>query len=292
MKGILLAGGSGTRLYPATQVVSKQLLPVGDKPMVYYPLSVLLQAGIREVLVISTPRDLPMYAELLGTGEQFGMKLSYKVQPKPEGLAQAYLLAEEFLDGSPSCLILGDNVFYGQGMAEEMKAAAKLKEGGIIFGYHVSDPERYGVVEFNSDGKVISIEEKPAKPKSHTAVVGIYFFDGHAPAIAKKVKPSARGELEITEVQSHYLKKGQLSVRQLGRGVAWLDTGTYESWLDASNFIITIQKRQGLQVGCLEEIAFEQGFITVDQVREQGHKIAKTAYGQYLLDLADGKLAR
>jgi glucose-1-phosphate thymidylyltransferase len=290
MKGILLAGGSATRLYPATQVISKQLLPVGDKPMVYYPLSVLLQAGIREVLVISTPRDLPMYEELLGTGEQFGMKLSYKVQPKPEGLAQAYLLAEEFLDGSPSCLILGDNVFYGQGMAEEMKEAAKLKEGGIIFGYHVSDPERYGVVEFNDDGKVISIEEKPLKPKSHTAIVGIYFFDGTAPEVAKKVKASARGELEITEVQNHYLKKGQLSVRKLGRGVAWLDTGTYESWLDASNFIITLQKRQGLQVGCLEEIAFEQGFITAAQVREQGEKIAKTEYGKYLLDLADGKL--
>jgi glucose-1-phosphate thymidylyltransferase len=290
MKGILLAGGSATRLYPATQVISKQLLPVGDKPMVYYPLAVLLQAGIREVAIISTPRDLPMYEQLLGSGEAFGMKLSYIEQPKAEGLAQAYILAEEFLAGEASCLILGDNVFYGQGLAEEMQAATKLKEGGIIFGYHVSDPERYGVVEFSDDGKVISIEEKPAKPKSNTAIVGIYFFDGNAPSIAKKVKPSARGELEITEVQNHYLRKGNLSVHKLSRGVAWLDTGTYESWLDASNFIVTIQKRQGLQVGCLEEIAFEKGYITVEQVRERGHGIGKTEYGKYLLNLANGKL--
>jgi glucose-1-phosphate thymidylyltransferase len=290
MKGILLAGGSATRLYPATQVVSKQLLPVGDKPMVYYPLSVLLQAGIRDILVISTPRDLPQYMELLGDGSQFGLNLQYKVQPKPEGLAQAFILAEDFINGEPCCLILGDNVFYGEGLAEEMRQATKLKEGGIIFGYRVSDPERYGVVEFDDQGKVLSIEEKPEHPKSHYAIPGIYFFDGSVAEIAKQVKPSPRGELEITEVHNAYLRKGELTVRLLGRGVAWLDTGTYESWLEASNFIVTIQKRQGLQVGCLEEIAYQLGYITSDQVREQGKKIGKTDYGKYLLDLADGKL--
>jgi glucose-1-phosphate thymidylyltransferase len=290
MKGILLAGGSGTRLYPATQVVSKQLLPVGDKPMVYYPLSVLLQAGIQEVLVISTQRDLPQYVELLGDGGQFGMRLQYKVQPKPEGLAQAFILAEDFLDGEPCCLVLGDNVFYGEGLVKEVEHAAKLTKGGVIFGYRVSDPERYGVVEFDDSGKVLSIEEKPEHPNSHFAIPGIYFFDGEVAKIAKKVKPSLRGELEITEVQNAYLKRGDLTVRLIGRGVAWLDTGTYESWLDASNFIITIQKRQGLQVGCLEEIAYEKGFITADQVRERGEKIGKTEYGKYLVDLADGKL--
>jgi glucose-1-phosphate thymidylyltransferase len=290
MKGILLAGGSATRLYPATQVVSKQLLPVGDKPMVYYPLSVLLQPGIRDILVISTPRDLPQYMELLGDGSQFGLNLQYKVQPKPEGLAQAFILAEDFINGEPCCLILGDNVFYGEGLAEEMRQATKLKEGGIIFGYRVSDPERYGVVEFDDQGKVLSIEEKPEHPKSHYAIPGIYFFDGSVAEIAKQVKPSPRGELEITEVHNAYLRKGELTVRLLGRGVAWLDTGTYESWLEASNFIVTIQKRQGLQVGCLEEIAYQLGYITSDQVREQGKKIGKTDYGKYLLDLADGKL--
>ncbi|HSI20850.1 MAG TPA: glucose-1-phosphate thymidylyltransferase RfbA [Verrucomicrobiae bacterium] len=290
MKGILLAGGSGTRLYPATQVISKQLLPVGDKPMVYYPLSVLLQAGIQEVLVISTPRDLPTYQELLGDGSQFGMRLEYKEQPKPEGLAQAYLLAEEFLAGGPSCLILGDNVFYGDGLEEEVQEAAKLEKGGVIFGYRVSDPERYGVVEFDDKGNVLSIEEKPKHPKSHFALVGIYFFDGRAVQAAKEAKPSARGELEITEIQNWYLREGTLAVRRLDRGIAWLDTGTYESWLDASNFIMTIQKRQGLQVGCLEEIAYKKGFITAGQVKEQGEKISKTAYGEYLLDLASGKL--
>ncbi len=285
MKGILLAGGSATRLYPATQVISKQLLPVGDKPMVYYPLSVLLQAGIREVLVISTPRDLPLYQELLGNGSQFGMKLSYMEQPKPEGLAQAFILGEAFLAGEPCCLILGDNVFYGQGLAEEMQKATLLTKGGVVFGYRVSDPERYGVVEFNKAGKVVSIEEKPDKPKSHFAIVGIYFFDGGVANVAKKVKPSARGELEITEVQNHYLRQGTLRVHLLERGVAWLDTGTYESWLDASNFIMTLQKRQGLQVGCLEEIAFEKGYISAEQVHAQGQKIGKTAYGKYLIEL-------
>jgi glucose-1-phosphate thymidylyltransferase len=290
MKGILLAGGSGTRLHPATQVVSKQLLPVGDKPMVYYPLSVLLQAGITEVLVISTPRDLPQYMELLGDGSAFGMKLQFAVQPEPKGLCQAFLIGEEFLAGEPVCLILGDNVFYGTDLEKEVTAATKLEKGGLIFGYRVGDPERYGVVGFDAAGKVTSIEEKPEHPKSHYAVPGIYFFDGRAAELARQAKPSARGELEITEIQNAYLEEGTLTVRRLGRGVAWLDTGTYESWLDASNFIMTIQARQGLQVGCLEEIAFLRGLITEEQVRARGRAIGKTSYGRYLIDLADGKL--
>lgn len=290
MKGIILAGGSGTRLYPATQVISKQLLPVGDKPMIYYPLATLLGAGIQDVLIISTPRDLPLYRDLLGDGAQFGMNLSYKEQPTPNGLAQAYVLAEAFIDGKPNCLVLGDNVFYGESFSEDVRQAATLTEGGIIFGYRVSDPERYGVVEFDQQGNVLSIEEKPKKPKSHFAIPGLYFYDGDVAAVAKAAKPSARGEYEITEVHNAYLKAGKLKVQLLGRGLAWLDTGTYESWLDASNFIMTIQHRQGLQVACLEEIAFEQGFITADQVRERGEQIEKTAYGRYLLDLAEGKL--
>jgi len=285
MKGIILAGGSATRLYPATQVISKQLLPVGDKPMIYYPLSVLLSAGIREVLLISTPRDLPSYEALLGDGKNFGLSISYKVQPKPEGLAQAFILGEEFLAGDSCCLILGDNVFYGQGLAEIVEEAAKLEKGGIVFGYRVKDPERYGVVEFDESGKVVSIEEKPAQPKSHYAIPGLYFFDSGVSAIAKGVQPSARGEVEITEVHNAYLREGTLSVRMIPQGIAWLDTGTYESLLDASNFINTIQKRQGLQVGCLEEIAYQKGFITKEQVLEQATKMAKTDYGAYLKSL-------
>ena len=285
MKGIVLAGGSGTRLYPATKVISKQLLPVADKPMIYYPLSLFLQAGIREVLLISTPRDLPQYEELLGDGRAFGMQLSYMVQPTPGGLAQAFTLGEEFLAGEPCCLILGDNVFYGQSLTDEMREATKLTEGGIIFGYQVKDPERYGVVEFSEDDTVLSIEEKPAHPKSHYAIPGLYFFDGNVVEAAKAAQPSARGEIEITEVHNYYLRQGKLKVKRLGRGVAWLDTCTYESLLEASNFINTIQNRQGLQVACLEEIAYEQGFITADMVRARAEEIGKTEYGKYLANL-------
>jgi glucose-1-phosphate thymidylyltransferase len=291
MKGVILAGGSATRLYPATQVISKQLLPVGDKPMIYYPLAILLQAGICDVLIISTPRDLPLYEELLGDGHQFGMNFSYKVQPTPNGLAQAYLLAEEFIDGKPNCLMLGDNVFYGPAFDRQVAKGAELTDGGIIFGYRVSDPERYGVVEFDTEGNVLSIQEKPRKPKSHYAIPGIYFYDGDVAAAAKHAKPSERGEYEITEIHNAYLRAGKLKVQLIDRGVAWLDTGTYESWLDGSNFIMTLQHRQGLQVACLEAIAYEKGLITREQVRVQGEKIGKTAYGRYLIDLAEGNLS-
>lgn len=287
MKGIVLAGGSGTRLYPATQVVSKQLLPIGDKPMIYYPLSMLLWAGIQDVLLISTPRDLPLYAELLGDGSQFGLNLQYKIQPEPNGLAHAYILGEEFIDGKPNCMILGDNVFYGDAFYNEVATAANLTDGGEIFGYQVKDPERYGVVEFDKEGNVVSIEEKPEKPKSHYAITGLYFYDGDVAAAAKAGIPSARGELEITEVHNAYLKAGKLKVRLIKRGAAWLDTGTYESLIDASNFVMTLQNRQGLQLACLEEIAFNKGFITAEQVREQGHRMGKTAYGKYLLEIAE-----
>jgi len=290
MKGLILAGGSGTRLYPATQVVSKQLLPVADKPMIYYPLSTLLKAGIQDVLLISTPRDLPLYAELLGDGSQFGLNLEYKVQPEPNGLAHAYILGESFIDNQPNCLILGDNIFYGETFDTQIVHSAKLTEGGEIFGYRVSDPGRYGVVEFDDEGKVLSIEEKPEKPKSHYAIPGLYFFDGDVAVAAKAGKPSARGELEITEVHNAYLKAGKLKVKLMKRGVAWLDTGTYESLGDASNFILTLQNRQGLQVACLEEIAYERGFITAEQVEAQGKLMGKTAYGKYLLALAHGNL--
>jgi glucose-1-phosphate thymidylyltransferase len=285
MKGIVLAGGQATRLYPATQVISKQLLPVADKPMIYYPLSTLLQAGIRDILLISTPRDLPMYKELLGDGSHFGITLTYIEQPTPGGLAQAFILGEEFLAGEPCCLILGDNIFYGESLIQEIQAGAKLTEGGLIFGYRVKDPERYGVVDFDQTGKVLSIEEKPEHPKSHYAITGLYFFDGQVAQIAKTVKPSARGEVEITSVQNAYLEQGTLKVKMLGRGVAWLDTGTYESLLEASNFITTIQNRQGLQVGCLEEIAYQMDFLTKDQVLQRAQKMGKTEYGKYLSDM-------
>ena len=285
MKGLILAGGNGTRLYPATKAVSKQLLPVANKPMIYYPISILMQAGIREILIISTPFDLPMYRHLLGDGACFGLKISYIEQPSPDGLAQAFILGEDFIDGEPSCLVLGDNVLYGNGFAEMLQQAAKLTEGGVIFGYQVKDPERYGVVEFDDQGKVLSIEEKPSEPKSRYAIPGIYFYDGQASAIAKQVKPSDRGELEITSMHNAYLEKGQLKVQLMGRGIAWLDTGTAESLHDASSFIHAIQERQGLQVACLEEIAFSQGWINADVVRAQGESMAKTEYGQYLLDL-------
>lgn len=286
-KGILLAGGSATRLRPATSVISKQLLPVYDKPMVYYPLSTLMLAGIREILVISTPNDLPSYEKLLGDGARFGIRLQYKVQPKPEGLAQALILAEDFLAGAPSALVLGDNIFYGHGLPEFLRDANELTTGATVFGYWVNDPERYGVVEFDSAGMVLSIEEKPAKAKSNYAVVGLYFYDAEAPKLAASLKPSARGELEITELNNSYLRLGQLHVSKMGRGFAWLDTGTFESLLQASNFIQAIEERQGLKIGSLEETAFRMGFIDRDQLRTCAAVYPNSPYGAYLERLAD-----
>lgn len=284
-KGILLAGGSGTRLHPITLGVSKQLLPIYDKPMVYYPLSVLMLAGIREILLISTPEDLPSYQKLLGDGEQFGIKLSYAVQPSPDGLAQAFIIGEEFIGKDSCCLILGDNIFYGQHFSENLKAASAHTEGATVFGYHVSDPERFGVVEFDKQGRAISIEEKPIKPKSHYAVTGLYFYDNRVVDIAKSIKPSARGELEITDINRFYLEDQSLKVQMLGRGFAWLDTGTHESLLEAGQFVHTVEKRQGFKVACLEEIAFNSGWISAEQLMAQGQYLKKTGYGQYLLAL-------
>ena len=285
-KGIILAGGSGTRLYPVTIGVSKQLLPVYDKPMIYYPLTVLMLAGIREILVISTPDDLPQYKRVLGDGSQWGVDLSYKEQPSPDGLAQAFIIAEGFLNGAPSALILGDNIFFGHGLPEVLAAADSKQNGATVFGYHVNDPERYGVVGFDSTGKVNSIIEKPEQPASNYAVTGLYFVDGTAPTRAKKVKPSARGELEITSLLEGYLKEENLTVEKMGRGFAWLDTGTHSSLLDAGNFVRTITERQGLQVGSPDEVAYQMQWITIESLKKTAVKFGKNKYGEYLLSLA------
>jgi glucose-1-phosphate thymidylyltransferase len=286
-KGIILAGGSGTRLHPVTRGISKQLLPVYDKPMIYYPLTTLMLAGIREILIISTPVDLPVYQKVLGDGSQWGLRLEYAEQPRPEGLAQAFIIGKKFLAGSPACLILGDNIFFGHSLIESLKNAVKNESGATIFGYWVKDPERYGVIEFDKSGKVISIEEKPKKPKSNYAAVGLYFYDSDVTDVAASIKPSTRGELEITDLNVAYLKKNKLKVELLGRGIAWLDTGTPESMLQASNFVHTIQQRQGLMIACPEEIAFHLNFIDAKQVIKLAEPLAKNWYGQYLLNLVD-----
>ena len=288
MKGIILAGGSGTRLYPLTKAISKQIMPVYDKPMIYYPLSTLMLAGIREILIISTPRDIKVFEELFGTGEQLGLSFTYAVQETPRGLADAFIVGEKFIGSDRVALVLGDNIFYGQSFSRVLKAAAEREQGATIFGYYVKDPREYGVVEFDQDGRALSIEEKPEHPKSKYAVPGLYFYDNDVVEIAKKRKPSARGEIEITSVNNEYLRRGTLHVETLGRGFAWLDTGNHDALLDAADFVAAFQKRQGLYISCIEEIAYKRGFINRDQLIQLAQPLLKTAYGQYLMEIAEG----
>ncbi len=290
MKGIILAGGAGTRLYPITKSISKQIVPIYDKPMIYYPMSVLMLSGLREILIISTPKDLHLYEDLFGSGEDLGLQITYAEQPSPDGLAQAFLIGETFLAGDEACLVLGDNIFYGYNFGKILEEAAQIRQGATVFGYYVTDPERYGVAEFDDHGKVLSIEEKPLKPKSSYAVTGLYFYDNTVVAKAKALKPSSRGELEITDLNRLYLEEGSLNVKLLGRGMAWLDTGTHDSLLQASNFIATIEQRQGLKVACIEEIAFKKGFISREKLVELATPLRKNQYGQYLLTIANEKI--
>jgi glucose-1-phosphate thymidylyltransferase len=290
MKGIILAGGAGTRLYPITRSISKQIIPVYDKPMIYYPLSVLMLAGIKEILIISTPDDIHLYEKLLGSGNQIGLEISYEVQPFPGGLAQAFIIGEKFIAADKVCLVLGDNIFYGHGFGKELLKIAQFQDGAVIFGYYVNDPERYGVVEFNSKGEVLSIEEKPEKPKSNYSVTGLYFYSNDVIEKAKSLKPSARGELEISDLNRLYLNEKRLKVRILGRGIAWLDTGTHESLLQASNYIHTIEKRQGLKISCIEEIAYKRGFIDKQQLIKLAQPLLKSQYGDYLMNIAEDKI--